>query len=100
MERTFEQTVSDLRMLLRDQATLTTADVTDGALVYLDGNELRGVFLSADEADGLGQPFNVDAWFIGQTEENLEDWFRQPVFTHRPSLSVWALDAPPADAAD
>ncbi|CAE6969751.1 hypothetical protein [Paraburkholderia domus] len=53
MERTFEQTVSDLRMLLRDHDPSTTADVADWAVVYLAGNELRGVFLSADEPDGL-----------------------------------------------
>ena len=41
MERTFEQTVSDLRMLLRDHDPSTTADVADGAVVYLAGNELR-----------------------------------------------------------
>jgi hypothetical protein len=100
MERTFEQTISDLRMLLRDQDPSTTADVTDGAGVYLAGNELRGVFLSADELDGLDQPFKVDPWFVGQVEENLAEWFCQPRFTHRPSLRAWALDAPPAEAAD
>ena len=100
MAWTFEQTVSDLRMLLRDHDPSTTADVADGAVVYLAGNELRGVFLSADEADGLDQPFNVDPWFVGQVEENLAEWFRQPRFTHRPSLRAWALDAPPAEAAD
>lgn len=100
MERTFEQTVSDLRMLLRDEPHSTTADVADGAVVFLAGDELRGVFLSADEPDGLDQPFNVDAWFVGQIEENLEEWFRQPRFTHRPSLSAWAFDAPPAEVAD
>ncbi|MFM0008251.1 hypothetical protein PQR57_46035 [Paraburkholderia dipogonis] len=34
MERTFEQTVSDLRMLLRDEPHSTTADVADGAVVF------------------------------------------------------------------
>jgi hypothetical protein len=100
MATTFEQTVSDLRMLLRDQPPSTTADVTDGAVVYLAGDELRGIFLSADEPDGLDQPFEVDPWFIGQVEENLTDWFRQPRFTLRPSLPAWALDAPPAEFAD
>ncbi|MCX4151976.1 MULTISPECIES: hypothetical protein [Paraburkholderia] len=100
MERTFEQTVSDLRMLLRDQPPSTTADVADGAVLYLAGNELRGVFLNADEPDGLDQPFAVDQWFVGQLEENLEDWFHQPRFTLRPSLQTWALDAPPAEPAD
>ncbi|MFM0265584.1 hypothetical protein [Paraburkholderia sediminicola] len=100
MERTFEQTASDLRMLLRDQPPFTTADLTGGAVVYLAVNELRGVFLSADEPDGLDQPFTVDAWFVGQVEENLTDWFRLPQFTHRPALRAWALDAPPAEAGD
>lgn len=100
MERTFEHTASDLRMLLRDQPPSTTADVTDGAVVYLDGNGLRGVFLSADEPDGLDQPFEVDEWFAGQVEENLAEWFRQPRFTYRPSLRAWALDAPPVAADD
>ena len=100
MERSFEQTVADLRMLLRDQRPCTTADVTDGAVVYLADNVLRGAFLGADEPDGLDAPFAVDAWFVGQVEENLNDWFEQPRFTHRPSLRAWELDAPPAEPAE
>ena len=100
MQRTFEQTVSDLRMLLRDHGPSTSADVTEGAGVYLTGNELRGVFLSVDEPDGLDAPFNVDACFVGQVEDNLHEWFRKPRFTHRPALRAWALDSPPAEIAD
>jgi hypothetical protein len=100
MERTFEQTISDLCMLLRDEPHSTTADVADRAVVFLAGDELRGVFLSADEPDGLDQPFNVDPWFVGQVEENLADWFSQPRFTHRPSLQAWVIDAPPAETSD
>lgn len=59
-ERTFEQTVSDLRMLLRDQRPSTTADVTDGAVVYLAGGELRGALLRADDPNGLDERFDVD----------------------------------------
>jgi hypothetical protein len=100
MERSLEQTVADLRMLLRDQPPCTTADVTDSAVVYLTGNALRGAFLSADEPDGLDAPFAVDAWFVGQVDENLKDWFERPRFTHRPALRAWALDAPPAEATE
>jgi hypothetical protein len=99
MERSFEQTISDLRMLLRDEPPCTTADVTDGAVVYLDGDVLRGAFLSADEYDGLDAPFAVDAWFVGQVEGNLIDWFANPRFTHRPGLPSWTFDAPPLEGA-
>lgn len=87
-------------MLLRDHSPCSTADVTDGAVVYLAGNALKGVFLSADEPDRLDEPFAVDAWFIGQVDENLKDSFAQPRFSHRPSLLAWALDAPPVDSAE
>lgn len=100
MERTFEQTTSHLRMLLRDQPPDTTADLTDGAIVYLDGNTLRGVFLSGDEPDGLDAPFSVDEWFVDQVHEQLTDWLEHPRFTHRPLLPVWASDAPPIESAD
>lgn len=100
MERTFAQTASDLRMLLRDEPPDTTADVTDGAVVFLCGNELRGVFLSIDEAGGLDSPFDVDEFFVGQVEDSLADWFRRPRFTHRPSLQAWEVDAPPCDRCD
>lgn len=100
MERTFEQTLSDLRMLLRDQPPSTTADVTDGAVVYLAGDELRGAFLCADKPDGLDEPFNVDPWFVGQIADDLADWFHLPRFTLRPTLSAWELDAPPAESTD
>lgn len=99
MYRTFEQTIADLRMLLRDEQPCTTADVTESAVLYLDENEVvKGVFLSVDEPEGLDEPFLVDAWFIGQVEENLRDWFHNPRFTHRPLLREWALDAPPTEA--
>ncbi len=100
MRRTFEQTIADLRMLLRDQPSCTTADVTDGAVVYLSGNGLKGVFLSPDEPDGLDEPFAVDAWFVGQVEENLQDWFAHPRFSRRLRLRDWALDAPPAQSTE
>jgi hypothetical protein len=99
MERSLDETVSDLGMLLRDTPPCTTADVTDYAVVYLSEGELRGVFLSADEADGLDEPFAVDACFLGQVNEILQDWFEHPRFTHRPALGVWSLDAPPVDAS-
>lgn len=98
MERTFEQTIADLRMLLRDQPQCVTADITDGAVLYLESGELRGVFLCVDEPAGLDEPFVVDMWFVGQVEENLKDWFAHPRFSHRPALREWAIDAPPASA--
>src|SRR5579864_1419834 len=89
MERTFTQTIVDLRMLLRDQRPCTTADLTDCAVAYLSGDEVRGVFLNCDGPDGLDEPFVVDAWFVGQVEDNLAEWFEHPRFTHRPALRTW-----------
>ncbi|CAG4923298.1 hypothetical protein [Paraburkholderia gardini] len=100
MDKTFAQTMADLRMLLRDHPPLPTTDVTDGAAVYVDHGTLWGVFLSADEPDGLDAPFVVDAWFTGHVAENLADWFNAPRFTYRPALAQWVLDAPPVEAAD
>jgi hypothetical protein len=100
MERSFEQTVADLCMLLRDMPPNTTADVADGAVVYLADNALHGAFLNADEPDELDAPFAVDTSFVGQVEENLKDWFAHPRFTHRPSLPAWELDAPPTERAE
>jgi hypothetical protein len=85
---------------LRDHSPCTTADVTDGAVVYLAGNALRGAFLSADEPEGLDAPFAVDAWFVGQVKENLKDWFAHSRFTHRPLPRAWACDAAPAESAE
>lgn len=98
MDRTFAQTIADLRMLLRDEPACTTADVTDSAVIYLDGDELKGVFLSADDPSGLDEPFRVDEWFVGQVDENLKDWFAKPKFSYRPQLTAWALDAPPVES--
>lgn len=100
MDRTFEQTVADLSMLLRDQPAWTTADVTESAVVYIVEGALRGVFLKDDEPDQLDAPFAVDAWFIGQIQENLDDWFARPVYSRRISLPTWSLDAPPAESVD
>jgi hypothetical protein len=82
------------------EPSCTTADITAGAVVYLSGDALRGAFLNPDEQDGLDAPFDVNAWFVGQIEESLSDWFAKPRLTFRPQLSAWALDAPPADRAD
>lgn len=98
MDLTFAQIVADLRMLLRDEPPCTTADVTDSAVIYLDGNELKGVFLSADDPGGLDEPFRVDEWFVGQVDENLRDWFTNPRFSYRPNLIEWKLDAPPVES--
>lgn len=94
MERTFTETIADLRMLLRDQRPCTTADLTDCAVAYLSGDEVRGVFLNCDGPDGLDELFVVDAWFVGQVEDSLAEWFERPRFTHRPALCAWALNAP------
>jgi hypothetical protein len=100
MERSDQQVVSDLRMLLRDMPPYTTANVTECAVIYLEDGHLRGVYLRADEQDGLDQPFAVNSWFIGQAHEDLMDWFSTPRFSHRPALRAWALDAPPAAMLD
>jgi hypothetical protein len=100
MELSFEQTVADLRMMLRDRPPCTTVDVTNGAVVYLAGNALRGAFLKTDEPDELDAPFAVDAWFVGQVGGNLKDWFEHPRFTLRPRLPALAVDAPPTETAD
>jgi hypothetical protein len=100
MNRKFAQVVADLRMLLLDEPPCTTADVTDGAVIYLDGDELKGVFLSADEPGGLDEPLRVDEWFVGQVEENLKDWFASPTFSYRPQLANWKLDAPPVESLE
>lgn len=98
MDRTFEQTISDVRILLRDEPPCTTADVTDCAVLYLDGGEVKGVFLSADEPGELDEPFVVDVCFVGHVHDDLDEWFDNPHFTHRPQLREWALDAPPAES--
>ncbi|MGP8437842.1 hypothetical protein ACT2FY_39125 [Paraburkholderia fungorum] len=99
MDRTVKQTIADLRMLLRDERPCTTADLTDAAVVYLDCDEIKGVFLSDEELSGLGEPFVVDASFVGDAHENLQDWFIRPRFSFRPALREWALDTLSIDSA-
>lgn len=88
---------SDLAMLLRDQPRATTADLTDAFVVYWDGDQLAGAFLSADEPGSLEGPADVDE-ILEQIPENLADWFASPSYTWRPELLDWLMDAPPIDS--
>lgn len=89
--------VANLSMLLRDQPRLTTADLTDWAVAYWDGEEVQFVFLN-DETGTLDEGFELDHYVWAEWEEEFSFWLRSPRFSQRAELRNWLADSPPLDA--
>ena len=55
---THEEFGAHVAMLLRDQPRGTTADLTDFAAAYWDGERVRYAFLHGDGQDALDEEFD------------------------------------------
>lgn len=97
MDKRLAAALADIRMLLRDHRPGTTADITDYSVLYLNGTELAGAYLSADEPGQLDEPFPV-ASVLEMIPDNVTDWLKDPIFTFRPSLLDWMKEAPPCES--
>jgi hypothetical protein len=59
----------------------TTADLTDFAAAYWDGERVRYVFLHEDGAGALDEEFELTDYEIEQWEAELGAWLAAPRFT-------------------
>jgi hypothetical protein len=89
--------VANLGMLLRDQPRFTAADLTDWAVAYWDGDQVQFVFLD-EEGECLDEGFGLDDFVWEEWAEPFSSWLKRPVFSRRPQLQDWLMDAPPVDA--
>jgi hypothetical protein len=98
MSAELKKQCADIGMLLRDHPLGTTADVTDYCVLYWDGDQLAGAYLSADDPGEPDEPFDIEE-VLPEIPENIEDWFKAPTFTFRPTIVEWLKDAPPRDSS-
>ncbi|MEA3094707.1 MAG: hypothetical protein QOJ04_6049 [Caballeronia sp.] len=91
MDMDLERVRAEFAALLSDKPRGTTADITDHAVVYWDGERPMGVHLWADHP-GFDDRFELDHHFCGDVHEHLTDWFAHPRYSSHPNLVAW-LDA-------
>jgi hypothetical protein len=86
---THEEFGAHVAMLLRDQPRGTTADLTDFAVAYWDGERVRYVFLHEDGQDALDEEFDLTDYLLDQWEADFAVWFAEPQYSLRPELLHW-----------
>jgi hypothetical protein len=91
MDMDLERVRAEFTALLSDKPRGTSADITDHAAVYWDGERPTGVHLCADHPR-FDDRFELDHHFCGDVHEQLTEWFAHPRYSLRPELVRW-LDA-------
>lgn len=92
----YEDFDARLGMFLQDVAMGTTADLTDRAIAYWDGQRVVYACLR-DGSDDIKNEFNPgDHW--NQWREQFTRWIEAPVFSVRPEVHEWTKEAPPYGA--
>jgi len=86
---THEEFEAHVAMLLRDQPRGTTADLTDFAVAYWDGERVRYVFLHEDGQGALDEEFDLTDYLLDQWEAGFAAWFAEPHYSVRPELLKW-----------
>lgn len=89
--------VANLGMLLRDQPPLTSAELTDWAVAYWDGDQVQFVFLDEDGNGQLDDGFDLDDFHWESWGGEFVPWLDNPRFAKRGELLAWLGDAPPVD---
>ena len=86
---THEEFEANVAMLLRDQPRGTTADLTDFAVAYWDGERVHYVFLHEDGQGALDEEFDLSDYRLDQWEADFGGWFAEPHYSLRPQLLRW-----------
>jgi hypothetical protein len=99
MQLTIEQFKTQLAMFLRDMPKGTTADLTEFAVAYWDGQQVVYAFLSPDRAGEIEEEFDLDDYVWAEWHDQFAAWVAEPVMSVRPEVERWLKDAPPHEAA-
>lgn len=94
---TREEFDNRLSMILQDAAFGTTADLTDRAVAYWNGERL--VYATVQDDDGrIDKEFSLaEHW--NEWREWLEEWIIEPSFSVRPELQDDIGPVPPSGVA-
>jgi hypothetical protein len=87
---------AQLAMLLRDQPRGVTADLTDFAVAYWDGDQVTGAYLR--DNGRLDEAFDLDGTGFQHWHDEIAAWLANPCYTARPELLEWRKGPPPFDA--
>lgn len=89
---------SRLAMILQDIALGTTADLTDRAVAYWNGERVVYAYLRDDDSGLIDAEFKLEPHWH-EWRDWLNEWMIEPVFSVRPELQDVLLPAPPSGAA-
>lgn len=95
---TFEDFRDQLSNLLRKMPLGTSADLTDFAIAYWDGDQVQYAFLRDEGCGRVEEEFELTEHEFDQWKDDLEAWAKAPVFSVRPEVAEWLKDAPPHEA--
>ena len=77
-----------LAMILQDVAFGTTADLTDRAVAWWNGQRVVYAYLRDDGSGRIEAEFPLDAHW-SEWREWLSEWIVEPTFSVRPELQEW-----------
>lgn len=82
-----------LTMILQDVALGTTADLTDRAVAYWDGQRLVYAYLCSDDSGHIDAEFDLTPHWA-EWRDWLAEWMDEPTFSVRPELQEGIRGAP------
>jgi hypothetical protein len=83
---TLDQFKSQLSKLLRDIPRGTTADLTEFAVAYWDGQQVNYAFPDNNGSGHLEEQFDLGEYEWEHWHDELAAWIAQPVFSARPEM--------------
>jgi hypothetical protein len=83
-------------MILQDSAVGATADLTDRAVAWWNGERVVYAYVRDDDGQ-IDSEFNLEPHW-NEWREWLDEWMIDPVFSVRPELQNEILPAPPSGA--
>ncbi len=89
MELNHDAIDAQLASLLRDQPPGTTANLTNFAVAYWDGQRVVYVFLDEHDDAELDEEFDLTDYLLEQWEADFAAWFAEPQYSVRPELLKW-----------
>ncbi|MFM0572599.1 hypothetical protein PQQ88_30275 [Paraburkholderia caledonica] len=90
--------VHQLAMMLRDLPQGTVADLSDCMVAYWNGYSVVFAFLCERGTGAVDEEFDMDDYVWEDWRPAFESWLAEPIFTSRPEVKQWLMDAPPHEA--
>jgi hypothetical protein len=94
----FPEFDAELGMLLRDQIPGISAEITDFAVAYWDGDRVVYCFLRDDGNGKLDEEFDPNRYVWAEWHDEFVAWLADPRYSARAELLGCMNDAPPFEA--